>query len=162
MKKRFANSDRTKGEDSMNRRIGSETGMVFVLGIALAGTLTGCIGYVDSPHHSRGYAPSRPVYVEQAVVREDYVYYPSYQVYYSGRTRQYVYLEGHSWVSRPAPPRVSAQVVFASPSVRLDFHDHPSNHHAKISREYPKQWAPPGQSPDRKQGHDEHDSRNER
>jgi len=162
MKKRFANSNTAKSEKSVNGTIDSKIGLVLVLGAALAGTMTGCIGYVDAPHHSRVYAPPPPVYVEHTVVvQDDYVYYPSYQVYYSGRTRQYVYLDGRSWVSRPAPPRVSAQVVLASPSVRLDFHDHPSNHHAKISREYPKHWAPPGQGRGSKQGHDERDSRNE-
>jgi len=35
-------------------------------------------------------------------------------------------------LSRPAPPRVSAEVLFASPSVRLDFHDHPSKHHVVV------------------------------
>ena len=155
MKKRFANSNTAKTEKSVNRTIDSKIGLVLVLGAAL---LTGCIGHVDAPHHSRVYAPPPPVYVERTVVvQDDYVYYPSYQVYYSGRTRQYVYLDGRSWVSRPAPPRVSAQVVFASPSVRLDFHDHPSNHHAKISREYPKHWAPPGQNRGRKQGHGDRD-----
>ena len=162
MKKRFANSNTAKSEKPVNGTIDSKIGLVLVLGASVAGTMTGCIGYVDAPHHSRVYAPPPPVYVQHTVVvQDDYVYYPSYQVYYSGRTRQYVYLEGRSWVSRPAPPRVSAQVVFASPSVRLDFHDHPSNHHAKISREYPKHWAPPGQSRDRKQSHNERESRNE-
>ena len=79
----------------------------------------------------RVYAPPPPVYVEAGVVvQDDYVYYPGYQVYYSSNRRQYIYLEGRSWVSRPAPPRVSVDVLFASPSVRLDFHDSPSIHHA--------------------------------
>ena len=77
------------------------------------------------------------------MVQDDYVYYPGYQVYYSSNTRQYVYQEGRSWVSRPAPPRVSVDVLFASPSVRLDFHDSPAIHHAAVVRQYPKHWAPP-------------------
>ena len=85
----------------MNRTTGSKIGMVFVLGTALAGTLTGCIGYSDGPRYARVYAQGPPVYVEPTVVvQDDYVYYPDYQVYYSGRTRQYVYLQGRSWVSR--------------------------------------------------------------
>ena len=134
----------------------------------LAGALTGCIGYVDGgPRHARVYAQPPPVYVQPpslyvqpaVVVQEEYVYYPDYQVYYSGRSRQYVYLEGRSWVSRPAPPLVSAEVVFASPSVRVDFHDHPSNHHAAISRQYPQHKAPPGhgQGRGRKEGHGDRD-----
>ena len=126
----------------MTRQIGS------VLCPALLGALTGCVGYVDEPRHARVYAQPPPVYVESGVVvQPEYVYYPGYQVYYSGNTRQYVYLEGRSWVSRPAPPRVSADVLFASPSVRLDFHDSPAIHHTAVVRQYPKHWAPPGSSP---------------
>jgi len=33
------------------------------------------------------------------------------------------------WVSRPAPMGVSADVLLASPSVKMDFHDSPANHH---------------------------------
>jgi hypothetical protein len=125
----------------------------FVLGAALLGALTGCIGYVDGPRQGRVYAEPPPVYVEGGVVvQDDYVYYPGYQVYYSSNRRQYVYLEGRSWVSRPAPPRVSVDVLFASPSVRLDFHDSPANHHTTVVRQYPKNWKPPGSSPNRGQG----------
>ncbi len=76
-----------------------------------------------SPHRLRG----------QSLVQDDYVYYPGYQVYYSSNRRQYIYQDGRSWVSRPAPPRVSVDVLFASPSVRLDFHDSPAIHHARLS-----------------------------
>ena len=115
----------------------------FVLGTALLGMLTGCVAYVDEPRHARVYAQPPPVYVESGVV-DDYVYYPGYQVYYSSNRRQYIYREGRAWVTRPSPPRVSVDVLFASPSVRLDFHDHPSNHHETIVRQYPKHWAPTG------------------
>ena len=79
-----------------------------------------------------------------AAIQDDYVYYPAYQVYYSSNRHQYVYQDGRSWVSRPAPPRVRVNVLLASPSVRLDFHDSPSVHHATVARQYPKNWAPPG------------------
>jgi hypothetical protein len=127
-----------------------------ILGVALLGALTGCVGYVDRPRPGDVYVEPRPVYVENRVVVEpEYVYYPDYQVYYSGNTRQYVYLQGRSWVSRPAPPRVSVDVLFASPSVKLDFHDSPSLHHTAIVRQYPKHWAPPGSNQGRKEGRDE-------
>src|SRR4051812_3138502 len=84
--------------------------------VLLAG-LTGCVGYVESPH-ARVYVQPAPAYVEsRVVVQDDYVYSPSYQVYYSSRARQYVYLDGRAWVTRPSPPRVSVDVLFASPSV---------------------------------------------
>jgi hypothetical protein len=135
----------------MNKTKRSKIG--FVLCAALLGALTGCVGYVDEPRHGRVYVEPPSVYVESGVVvQDDYVYYPGYQVYYSSNRRQYIYREGRSWVSRPAPPRVSVGVLFASPSVRLDFHDSPANHHATVVRQYPKHWAPPGGSPNRGQG----------
>jgi len=78
------------------------------------------------------------------MVQDNYVYYPSYQVYYSSNRRQYVYMEGSSWVTRPAPRGVSVDVLLSSPSVRLDFHDSPAQHHATVVRQYPKNWAPTG------------------
>jgi len=146
MKTIFLRTDRppTK-EHFMNSTQHSRIGLAF--GTLLLGVLTGCIGYVDGPPHARVHAQPQPVYVETGVVvHDDYVYYPGYQVYYSGNTQRYVYLEGRSWVSRPAPPRVSVNVLFASPSVRLDFHDAPEVHHARIVQTYPKNWTPPGWS----------------
>jgi hypothetical protein len=78
------------------------------------------------------------------VVQDDYVYYPAYQVYYSSSRHQYAYLEGRTWVSRPAPRGVSVDVLMVSPSVRMDFHDSPANHHAAVVKQYPKNWTPPG------------------
>ncbi len=119
------------------------TGIGLGLGAVLLGGLTGCVGEVGERRYATVSAPPPPGYVEsEGVVSDDYVYYPAYQVYYSGSRRQYVYLEGRSWVYRPAPPRVSASVLLASPSVRLDFHDAPSGHHAEIIRQYPKHWVP--------------------
>ncbi len=125
--------------------------MVFAL--TLVGTLTGCI---DGPHHAAVYVDPSPVYVRSdIVVYDDYVYYPSYQVYYSSRSSHYIYLEGSSWVTRPAPPNVSIDVLFASPSIAVDFHDAPSLHHAMIVETYPKTWSPPGQNRGNKVGHSE-------
>jgi hypothetical protein len=141
-------------EHFMKRTKHSTIGLVF--GSVILGAFTGCIGYVDGPRHERVHAQPQPVYVETGVVvHDDYVYYPGYQVYYSGNTQRYVYLEGRSWVSRSAPPRVSVDVLFASPSVRLDFHDAPAAHHATVARTYPKTWTPPGWSHGNKGGNKE-------
>jgi hypothetical protein len=72
----------------MNRTKCSTIG--FVLGAALLGALTGCVGYVDGPRQGGVYAPPPPDYVERGVVvlQDDYVYYPGYQVYYSSNRRQ--------------------------------------------------------------------------
>jgi hypothetical protein len=93
----------------------------------------------------------------EAGLQDEYVYYPGYEIYYNSHRRQYTYREGDSWVSRPAPPRVAVDVLFASPSVRLDFHDAPAGHHQVIVRQYPKNWAPPGQPHARNQGRGERD-----
>lgn len=125
----------------------------FVLGAALVGALTGCTTYVEQPRQGSVYqtpppvvyAEPAPVYVSPPVettivVQDDYIYYPDYQVYYSSHRHQYAYVEGGAWVSRPAPRGVSINVLIASPSVRMNFHDAPANHHAEIVRQYPKNW----------------------
>jgi len=119
-------------------------GVGLVLCSSLLGALTGCVGYVDGPRYAGGYPEPAPVYADSGVIlQDDYVYYPRYEVYYSPIQRQYIYRDGRSWMTRSAPPRVSADVLLASPSVRLDFHDSPAAHHARVIRQYPKHWAPP-------------------
>jgi hypothetical protein len=50
---------------------------------------------------------------------------------------------------------VSADVLLASPSVRMDFHDSPANHHADMAKKYPKNYK--AARPDQKAtGRDEH------
>ena len=136
-----------------------------VLCTAFSVVLTGCL--VDAPSQGRGHAgrpfgPSSQVaYVRppppavevraSIMMQDDYVYYPGYEVYYSSTRRQYVYQDGSAWVTRPAPPRVSVAVLFASPSVAMDFHDAPAVHHASTVRSYPRNWAPPGKG-SRRQG----------
>jgi hypothetical protein len=91
------------------------------------------------------YSVPPPDYVEPGVVmQDDYIYYPGYQIYYSRARRQFIYLDGRSWVARATPPRVSVEVLFAAPSVGLEFHDAPSFHHARVVQQYPQHWTPPG------------------
>lgn len=122
-------------------RAGHQAGLV--LGTALWATLAGCnksqpeVQYVSTPAVVQVVQPT-------VVLQDDYVYYPGYEVYYSSNRHQYVYRDGNAWVTRPAPPRVSVEVLFASPSVRVDFHDAPERHHESIIRSYPRNWAPPG------------------
>src|SRR5271169_15214 len=89
------------------------------LGALLLTTLTGCMAYVDAPRAE--IVPEPYAFAAQ----DDYVYYPSYGVYYSNSRRQYAYLDGGAWVARPAPRGVSVNVLLASPSVRMDYHDSP-------------------------------------
>jgi hypothetical protein len=124
----------------------------FMLCGALLGVLTGCEGYGDRPRQGSVYEEPSAV-----VVQDDYVYYPNYQVYYSSSQRQYAYRDGNTWVSRPAPQGVPVNVLQSSPSVRMDFHDSPANHHAAVVQKYPKNWVPPGAN----QGHKENPKDNQ-
>ena len=108
--------------------------------------LTGCVGYVDGPRAGIYESP------DTFAVQDDYVYYPQYECYYSVSRHQYAYREGSAWVSRPAPHGVSASVLMASPSVKMNFHDSPAQHHADVAKQYPKTWKPssPTQGQNRK------------
>jgi hypothetical protein len=110
----------------------------FVSGAVLLITLTGCVGSVEGP---RAGVQAEPY---AFAMQDDYVYYPNYECYYSVSRHQYAYREGNAWVARPAPPGVPVDVLLASPSVKMDFHDSPSQHHATVVRQYPKNWKPPG------------------
>jgi hypothetical protein len=144
----------------MNKTKNSTIGFIF--GTAALSLLAGCVGYVDGPR-GEVYAPAPSVYVEEGVpVQDDYVYYPAYQVYYSSYRRVYVYQDGRSWVSRPAPPRVSVNVLFSSPSVNVGFHDSPSHHHTEIARQYPKHWVAPGANHDIHDNHNDHRGNDQR
>ena len=127
----------------INRKLFFRTNKIgLVLSAVFLTTLTGCVGYVDGPRAGVYVAP--PV-----VVEDDYVYYPGYDVYYNSSRHEYAYMEGGAWVSRPAPRGVSVNVLLASPSVRMNFHDSPANHHAEIVRQYPKNWKSSGQKDNR-------------
>ena len=119
--------------------------------VALLGTLTGCVGYYDGPRAGVYVAPP------MVVVQDDYVYYPDYECYYSVSRHQYAYREGNAWVSRPAPRGVSVNVLMASPSVRMDFHDLPAQHHASVVKQYPKNWKPSGENHGQNRKDDRHD-----
>jgi len=113
-------------------------------------TLAGSVAYVDRPPPASVYVEPYPVFA----VQDDYFYYPDYQVYYSNSRRQYAYPEGGRWVSQPVPYGVSVNVLRASPSVPMSFHDSLVNHHAAVVQQYPKNWRPPGSN------HDQNDNRN--
>ena len=82
-----------------------------------------------------------PIVVAPAVVMQDnYVYYPSYGIYYNSGRNQYAYLNNGAWVTAPTPYGVTPEVLLASPSVRMDWHDSPERHHAEMLQKYPKNW----------------------
>lgn len=126
----------------------------FVSGIVLAAALTRWAGNAAAQPVVITVTPPRPpavvivpppVLVAPPVVVEDnYVYYPSFGIYYNSGRHQYAYLNGDAWVMAPTPRGVSVDVLLASPSVKMDFHDSPANHHAETVQRYPKNWAPTG------------------
>jgi len=110
-----------------------------VLSLALAGMLTGCVGFEEEPDAGY-YTPYTPP--AAVAVQDDYIYYPNYECYYSVSQHQYTYRVDNDWVSRPAPRDVSVNVLLASPSVKMDFHDSPAPHHAAVVKQYPKNRTP--------------------
>lgn len=126
------------------------------VGTALLAALTGCV--VAPSSQPSGYRGRPPVQVQAAVMfQDDYIYYPGYETYYSSNRHEYVYREGSAWVRRPEPRGVTVNVLVAAPSVRLDFHDSPEQHHSSVVQSYPRNWAPPGQA----KSHDAKDDRKE-
>ena len=136
----------------MNTKINPfQTNIVrFGLCMAVLAILTGCVGYVEGP--------SAGVYAEPETfaVQDDYVYYPQYECYYSVSRHEYAYHEGNSWVARPAPRGVSENVLVASPSVKMNFHDSPAQHHATVVKQYPKNWKPSAGNQGQNQKDDHH------
>jgi hypothetical protein len=114
----------------------------------------------DGPRGARGYRGHAGVEVQTAVVfQDDYDYYPGYEVYYSRNRHEYVYRDGNAWVRRPQPPGISVDLLLATPSVRLDFHDSPEQHHSNVVRSYPKTWKQPAKNHDKKD--DRRDDKND-
>jgi hypothetical protein len=99
-----------------------------------------------------------PMVQAGVVIEDDYVYYPSYQIYYSNRRHQYAYQDGPNWIYRQSPRGVSIHRLRASPSVNMEFHDSPAYHHQTVVQQYPKNWSPhAGQGHDRNDNpHDQH------
>ena len=126
-----------------NQKLYLQTNIAGVLCAALLGTLTGCVAYEDRPAQGSVYVEP-PVVDVGFAVQDDYVYYPNYECYYSVSRHQYAYREGNAWISRPAPRGVSVNVLLASPSVKMNFHDSPAQHHATVAKQYPKNWKPAG------------------
>jgi hypothetical protein len=126
------------------------------VGTALLTALTGCV--VAPSSQPSGYRGRPAVQVQAAVMfQDDYVYYPGYETYYSSNRHEYVYRDGSAWVRRPEPQGVAVNVLAAAPSVRLDFHDSPEQHHSSVVQSYPRNWTPPGQA----KSHDAKDDRKE-
>jgi hypothetical protein len=131
----------------MQKILRLRTGVVagLAVGTVLSLLSTGCVS------ESRGYGRSsgRHESVQAQVVvtyQDDYDYYPDYEIYYSRNRREYVYRDGGSWIRRSQPQGITLDVLLATPSVRVDFHDEPEHHHDRVVKTYPRNWRPPGQA----------------
>jgi len=118
---------------SSQRLFPSTKQLVFLVGSALGLTLASCHRTSQS-HAFTGIAGDR--------IGDDYVYYPTYEVYYSPASREYVYYNGSTWVREATPRQPWAADVRSSPSVPMVFHDAPERHHGEIVRQYPRSWKP--------------------
>ena len=125
---------------NINNKVG------FVLGAVLLAALVNGVDSADAQGIGITITPpvvvvAPPVVVAPAVVvQDDYVYYPTYGIYFNSGRQQYAYLENGAWVLAPAPQGVSVEVLRASPSVDMDWHDSPEKHHAEMLQRYPKDW----------------------
>ncbi len=116
------------------------------VGLTAALALQGCVKQQPAPPVAQfdpAVGETGPSTV--VMVTDDYVYYPQYEVYYSAHRHQYGYRDSNGWSWRAGPPNVSATVLFASPSVQMEFHDSPERHHGDVIRNYPRNWKQPNQ-----------------
>ena len=165
----MATAPRRKYCHAMKRSIFRSTDKAgLVVGTALLAALTGCL--MGGSDQRGGYRGSPVVQAHVTVViQDDYDYYPGYETYYSRNRHEYVYRDGNAWVRRSEPRGVAASVLLAAPSVRLDFHDAPDQHHSSVVQSYPRNWTPPGgnrsakddRKPDQKDDKKRGDGRNE-
>jgi hypothetical protein len=119
----------------------------FVLGVLLLAALAEYAGNADGQLVKVILAPpvvvvAPPVVTAPVVVEDDYVYYPNYEIYYNSSRHQYAHLDGGAWVWSTAPDGVAVDVLLASPSARMDFHDSLEKHHAEMLQKYPRNWRP--------------------
>jgi hypothetical protein len=128
----------------------------FVLGAMLLAALANGVSSADGQGIKIIVAPpvvvvAPPVVVAPAVVvQDDYVYYPDYGIYYNSGRNQYAYLNNGAWVTAPVPYGVTPEVLLASPSVHMDWHDSPEKHHADMVQRYPKNWKSSDEHHDQK------------
>ena len=114
-------------------------GATLLSGAVLLAGLTGCVG--DMPHRGAwSAAPEAKRVPTSATSQDEYLYFPSYAIYYNSTQHRYVCLESDGWATRIAPRDVTVESLLSSPSVLMDFHDSPVQHHDSVVRRYPKNW----------------------
>ena len=127
------------------------TGSVLAATGCLA-AFSGCVA--GRPGYAGGPSGGATVVVQCGVMfQDDYDYFPGFETYYSRNRHEYVYRDGNAWVRRPAPRGITANVLLTMPSVRVDFHDSPEQHHDQVVTSYPKNWKRPEPKSDSKSDH---------
>ncbi|MDB6114502.1 MAG: hypothetical protein JWQ62_1447 [Lacunisphaera sp.] len=111
-----------------------QMGWIVCVGLLLA--VTGCES--DGGYASSGYRGRSSTQV--AAYQDDYDYYPGYETYYSRNRHEYVYRDGNSWVRRSQPRGVTVDALRTAPTVRMNFHDAPEQHHTETIKTYPHNW----------------------
>lgn len=115
------------------------------LGLGLTGSLlvwSGCSGF---PQVGAGAHHPTSAQLQTAMQWEDhYIYFPGYEIYYNRTQSTYVYLTVDGWAERfEPPPEVDLQALLASPFVEAPFNGRPAAHHARMIRDYPRDWGLP-------------------
>jgi hypothetical protein len=123
-------------------------------GTAVLGALTGCTSTGTYPHSGYRQGPETQTQTV-AVIQGDYDYFPGYETYYDRNRHEYIYRDGNAWVRKSQPRGVTADVLQAAPSARMDFHDSPENHHSAVVKAYPKTWKQPAKVDDGKGSREE-------
>ena len=114
----------------------------FGLGLVVLAMLAGC---ADSPPWSSTSKVPTNGQLQAALGRKSsFVYFTSYEIYYDRNYSQYTYWDGSVWITGTEPPQgISTDLLLASPSVVMNFHDAPEWHHAAVVRNYPRNWGRP-------------------
>lgn len=98
--------------------------------------LSGCAASGDSVGGIIGDLLGVQVTTDQrSNIRNDYVYYPRYDVYYNRNTSEFISEENGRWVSRQSPRNATAQQVLRSGSVSIDGYDSPAHHRSALARQ---------------------------
>jgi hypothetical protein len=67
--------------------------------------------------------------------RQEYVFYPNYDLYYNRTTGEFLSFENGQWVSRKNPRNTTAQRVWQSRSVNINDFSSPAQHRAEMARQ---------------------------
>lgn len=100
------------------------------------------------------YAPGQVGYGQQPYAPDDYLYYPSAEVYFSPTRGEYLYREGNQWVHRREPPRGFDRRAQAS-----RYHGDPEHRDDRLQSTNPRDWRRYDRDRDYDRDHDDTDNR---